>query len=180
MSNQSKLSVSEVQAGYKSASIAIRRVFARYARALTDEASEDLQQESLVRALGAYNAEAGAFGALVYRTAVNVATDHLRGRAKAGGSKECAINESSDDDGNTTSVIDTLVSHEPTPLAALLHAERQTHVERAVRQLAPSQRNALSVSLADERSMTGAERKALCTGLATIGEIVMAKRRAAA
>ncbi len=154
------LTNSQILEVYKSAEMAVNKYGARFGRKISADDNADLCQATAMKVIETFNPDKGTPGALAYLVAGNLAIDFLRGRSHAGGSKESHIGDmGSDDDEGHSSEYDA-PDTAPNALDIMLANERSGKVARALGTLKPHQRAALSADLADERNLTGAERKA--------------------
>ncbi len=169
----SKLSTLEISKAYLAIKKAIYKVSARYGRTLPQDVRDDLSQVAVMKVYEAFNPEAGNVGQLAFVAGVNVATDYLRGKGYAGGTKIVGVEGTSDDDGNVTEYEVPCMA--PSPLAALIMMERQAEIAcRIADSLPQAEREAILVSLDDERPMTGGERIGKIRGLDKLKDVVLA------
>lgn len=129
----------------------------------------DLVAETAIRTLERFDASKGTVGGLAYTVARSVATDFLRGRQSAGGSKESALPT----DGETGEILDIPDECE-SALDALVGREKSlgqsADLKLMLEALTPAQRKVLEDETDGPES--GGDRVARCRALKTLRDMV--------
>ena len=140
------------------ASKAIYKATARFGRVLSPSDVSDISNTAFVKTLENYSPDRGTIEALMYTVSYTVATDFLRGRNYAGGSKESHLSDLSteDDEGNTSEV--DVEDRAPSALDLMMSGEIDAKLTIALSELTTAQASAIKADLDDDRALSGSER----------------------